>query len=160
MNKRRASGLDTICRACHNAKQIERKHGPRPKPGALVLIMPPRPEPPPAGSDAPCPGEAAQAPREPEPRAHYASEVEKFLGALQPPPGAADALLCLSLRHLAAMADGLGLGSLNPVQELSTLTQRMIQVQRELAATRAAKASSGTSPVATKGKFEAFKTAK
>lgn len=153
--KGRPGGTDTICKSCHAAGEAERKR-PKPKPGALVLVMPPRPtpdaepEPPTEGPPAPVP----------PPAAHYADQVERFLRVLDPPHGDADALLVHSLRHLASLADRCTLvGALDPVRDLSTLTQRMIQVQRELAATRAAKASAGTSPPVTKSKFEAFKEA-
>lgn len=71
---------------------------------------------------------------------HYAGEAERFLGALVPPAGDADALLVHSLRGLAALADLAVYGG-DPVREVNACVAGMIRVQRELAATRASKAA-------------------
>lgn len=154
----RTTGRTSWCAEC----RAEHRRNPKPRPGALVLVMPARPAPPPEDEEperAAGPPPVVWGPTAPSVRAsfgHYGEAVEAFLDALTPPAGAADALLVVNLRDMAACADRLHLGPVEP-RDLATVTASMIRLQRELAATRAAKSSQGIPVVATKSKFEAFK---
>lgn len=144
----RADGISSWCKAC---KAAARRGEPAP-PRGLVLVMPlPAPRP-----DTPEPDDT---PPEPAAAGHYAKQAAAFIAALDPPAGPADGLLCTSLRGLADIADGARY-SLDPGRTLNTTTATMIRVMRELNATRAAKASSG-SPQATpvRGKLDSFREA-
>lgn len=62
-----------------------------------------------------------------------------FIAALDPPAADADAVLVHSLRGLADLADRFSLGA-DIVRDINALVTGMLRVQRELAATRLAKA--------------------
>lgn len=149
---RRKSGRRAACKRCDRKATADRRAGLTPKPGALILV-PKFPAPPvvlraavdPGASDAPSGGVGT-----------YAEAAEQTIAALDPPAGAADALLVHSLRGLADLADRYTLG-LDVVKDTNSLVASMVRVQRELAATRAAnaKAASVAAPRSKLGRFSA-----
>lgn len=141
-DRSRSTGREGYCRDCCKAR---RRGDPRPA-QALVLVMPPRPAPPPPPPDDPDPELPPAAAVQ---YGHYAQAAERFITALSPPAGPADALLLVSLRDVAANGDRIHLGSLNPTADLNAVTGQLIRLQRELAATRAVVKAA---PVAAPGK--------
>lgn len=138
-DSRRSSGLRAGCRRCDADERADRRRGDKPRPGGLVLV--PRFPEPPRAVEPPAPP-AAPAPARGTSTTTYAAAAEAFIDALVPPAGAADALLVRSLRGLAELLDVAELGTGDwVVRDTTSLVSKLVAVQRELAATRAAKAS-------------------
>ena len=136
------SGHRARCKRCDRAATADRRRYERVgrKPGNLCVVLdfpaPPQ-DPSPQDADA----EASSNPtRQPGGAGNttYADAAEAFIAALVPPAGDADALLVRSLRGLADLADRFSYGT-DVVKDVNQLVASMVRVQRELAATRAAK---------------------
>lgn len=138
-DSRRPEGRRSECKACERKRTRDRRAGRTPKPGALALVLAPKfPAPP----EDPSPQEAGSEPSAPTRQqggaGTYSEAAEDFIAALDPPAGDADALLVRSLRGLADLADRYSYGA-DIVKDVNSLVASMVRVQRELAATRAAK---------------------
>jgi hypothetical protein len=154
------SGRRARCKKCDRDATAVRRRDERigRKPGALALVLAPKFPTPPA--DSPPPAGAEEAP----PKATtlggvgtYVDAAEEFIAALDPPAGPADALLVHSLRHTAELADRFRYG-LDVVKDTGALHADLVRIQRELAATRAARAKAvmvETSPKSKLGRFGA-----
>lgn len=141
---RRKDGHRSACKTCDRkataARRADRRIGRRP--GALVLA-PKFPAPPEIPSPLAVVASAPISPTEkPGGAGSYLQAAERQIAALVPPAGDADALLIRNLRGLAELADHAAYRADpdDPVRELTALTGAMVRVQRELAATRAARA--------------------
>lgn len=138
-DSRNRLGVRGVCKPCERKATNERRANERigRRPGALVLVpkfpAPPEDSPPPA--DSPTPGAISRGAG----ISTYTDAAEAFLAALDPPAGDADALLVRSLRGLADLADQWAY-KVMPDEKLTALVASMVRVQRELAATRLAKA--------------------
>lgn len=139
---RRKAGVRAACKRCDARATARRKAADRPAPGKLVVVNFPAPPPmPPADV-------AAATPTSPGARTSagtYSDAAEAFIAALEPPAGPADALLVQSLRGLADLADRYSYG-IDVVRDTNALVASMLRVQRELAATRAAKGNAAAPP--------------
>lgn len=128
---RRKSGVRATCKPCDRAARAERRRPNGPKPGALVLV--------PNFPAAPIEVQLGDPPAR-KPVGDYAAAAERFIAALVPPAGDADALLVRSLRGLSELLDVAEHGSSEyAVRDATALVAKLIAVQRELAATRAVK---------------------
>lgn len=140
---RKPGGRRYVCKRCDRKATADRRAGRRPKPGALALVLTPKFPTPPEIPSPTAEGEPATAPDtttgKPGRVGSYGEAVEKFIAALSPPASDADALLVRNLRGLAELADHAAFRE-EPTRELTSLTTAMVRVQRELAATRIAKA--------------------
>lgn len=164
---RRKSGVRAICRGCDAKAREDRRRGDRPKPGALVLVpnppawrgghitaptptsLPIVPEGPAPGANPGLAGASDGPPSRPGLLSTYADAAEAFIAALEPPAGPADALLVRSLRGLAELADVSEHGDNEwTVRDTTAIVAKLVAVQRELAATRAAKRTPAAQPEA------------
>jgi hypothetical protein len=154
-DRTRSTGRVSHCKDC-KAGRVEAA------PKGLVLVpkfpAPPEPSTEPDPPVAPV-STAPQSPPQPVSYGHYATTAERFIAALDPPAGDADALLVVALRDLAAQGDRLQLGSLDKTKELNTLTIALVRVMRELAGTRAAKSAAGSPAAPLPTKLDAFRAA-
>lgn len=140
---RKPHGRRYVCKRCDREATRKRRAGLTPKPGALALVLTPRFPTPPEIPSPTAEGVPATAPdtttEQPGRVGSYGEAVEEFIAALDPPAGGADALLVRNLRGLAELADQAAFRE-EPTRELTSLTTALVRVQRELAATRIAKA--------------------
>ena len=155
-DSRTSSGLRADCKRCHAAVVRTKRDADRadraPKSGGLVLVgrFPVLPvesgTSAPAGSDGISTGHTL-----PRLVGSYAAEAERFVAALVPPAGDADGLLVRSLRGLADLLDLAEHGTPEwVVRDTTALMAKLIAVQRELAATRAAKGAAQPAAAAPK----------
>ena len=137
---RKPEGRRYVCKICDRKASRDRRAGMTPKPGALALVLAPSFPAPPADSapsahdvneQTPSPGGVGNQ--------SFAEAAEAFIAALVPPADDADALLVRSLRGLADLADRYYYGA-DVVKDVNSLVASMTRVQRELAATRSARA--------------------
>lgn len=140
-DSRTKSGVRAVCKPCDRAATKARRDDARigRRPGALILV-PQFPAPPEETSPTEAHPTTGANPDGAGPTS-YADAAERFIAALDPPAGDADALLVRSLRGLADLADRYGFGA-DVVKDTNALVASMVRVQRELAATRAARAKS------------------